>query len=347
MPTAADSVVSHVLNATQALAFFQEAYESEDAAAAAALREQADACLQAALIRSVACPRPASCGQGWTGVSVLVHPARCASRTPLPPATPRFPSVLTALADKCHAFLRPTISEHRHFRDPTSPTASERNVMLMTILYAERAHTLYAGEHVLDWMQVRQRVHSGRRWSAARDAMAHACVESPPFLRCRKTPWPCWRSWRPGSLSRNASPLRLGTAALATPARLPAFLAPKERLCSPPCPPPAVTFKAENALPSRSKERAAARSPPRAARGAGPAACRRHAPGHYGLRPPSPRQCSVSVFCAARVFVSFASAAVSTETANHVTRPSPLSRALLQVTVRRARARRTRGGAGQ
>lgn len=67
----------------------------------------------------------------------------------------RFPGVLPAMVDKCRAHMRSEVLSHSHFQEPSAPTASERNVTLMQILYVERAHTLFAPEGVLAWLQVR------------------------------------------------------------------------------------------------------------------------------------------------------------------------------------------------
>lgn len=65
-----------------------------------------------------------------------------------------FPTALIHTVDKCRAHLKAEILQHPHFQVPTRPNNSERNVELLAVLYAERAHTLYAPVHVLAWLEV-------------------------------------------------------------------------------------------------------------------------------------------------------------------------------------------------
>jgi len=67
----------------------------------------------------------------------------------------RFPGVLPLLADRCHASFDPIVITNDLFQFPATPNRSEQCVRHLSVLYVERAHTLWKPPMVLEWVQVR------------------------------------------------------------------------------------------------------------------------------------------------------------------------------------------------
>lgn len=70
-------------------------------------------------------------------------------------AIKRFPSLVTALMDKCGARLPPQTADHKFFKQiSASACASEQSLEALIQLYVTRAYSVWKAQDVLDWFTV-------------------------------------------------------------------------------------------------------------------------------------------------------------------------------------------------